>query len=211
MEEQLKDFLESKRISKPLKLKIQNFSEKPPGGEETPPNEGAKSEGEETPPADKTFTQSELDSHVSKAVNTALENRDTKHKKEMQQAINDAIAEKERLSKLSEKERKEEQMTQREKEIADKEAEINRKVLRSEAVDDLQKKQLPSEFADFLLGEDAEKTLNNINTFKKTFDEAVNAAVKEKLRQETPPAGSGKVSNKQPSVADLAKENRIIN
>ncbi len=211
MGEQLKDFLESKRISKPLKLKIQNFSEKPPEGEETPPTGEGKPEGEETPPADKTFTQSELDSHVSKAVNTALENRDVKHKKEMQQAIDDAIAEKERLSKLSEKERKEEQMTQREKEIAEREAEIERKVLRSEAVDDLQKKQLPSEFADFLLGEDAEKTLDNINTFKKTFDEAVNASVKEKLRQDTPPAGSGKVSNKQPSVADLAKENRIIN
>lgn len=197
-----------KTMGEPLKLNIQHFAE-PPGGEETPPEENPK--GEETPPDDKTFTKSELDSHVSKAVNTALENRDSKHKKEMQQAIDDAIAEKERLSKLSEKERKDEELSSREKEIADRLAEIERKELKADAVSDLTEKKLPAEFADFLLGEDAEKTLENINTFKKTFDEAVNAAVKEKLRQDTPPAGGGNITNKQVSVAELAKENRIIN
>lgn len=189
----------------PLKLNLQYFAD---------PEEPVDDSGDDDPKGDpedkKTFTKSEVDSQISKAVDSALKKRESKHQEELQKAIDDAIAEKERLSKLSEKERKEEEMTQREKELADKEAEIARKVLRSEAVDDLQKKQLPSEFADFLLGKDAEQTLNNINEFKKAFDAAVNSAVKDKLRQDTPPAGGGSLSNKQPSVAELAKEHRII-
>ena len=157
-----------------------------------------------------TFTRSDVDREVSKAVQSALDKREAKHKEEMQKAIEDAIAEKERLSKLSEKERQEEQLTQREKEIAEREAEIARKELKADAIADLNEKGLPSEFADILLGDDAETTLENINTFKTAFDSAVNAAVKEKLRQDTPKTGGASFGGTTPSVAELAQENRII-
>lgn len=156
---------------------------------------------------DKTFTQSELDSQVSKAVETALKNRD----KEVEKRIEKERQEAERLAKLTEKEREKEQLTIREQELDKRAKELERKELLSDAESTLRDKELPVTFAGVLLGEDADTTLDNINNFKKTFDEAVNNAVKERLRQDTPPAGSGKVSNKQPSVADLAKENRIIN
>lgn len=157
-----------------------------------------------------TFTRSDVDREVSKAVQSALDKREAKHKEEMQKAIEDAIAEKERLSKLSEKERQEEQLTQREKEIAEREAEIARKELKADAITDLNEKGLPSEFADILLGNDAETTLENINTFKTAFDSAVNAAVKEKLRQDTPKTGGASFGGTTPSVAELAQESRII-
>ena len=157
-----------------------------------------------------TFTRSDVDREVSKAVQSALDKREAKHKEEMQKAIEDAIAEKERLSKLSEKERQEEQLTQREKEIAEREAEIARKELKADAITDLNEKSLPSEFADILLGDDAETTLENINTFKTAFDSAVNAAVKEKLRQDTPKTGGASFGGTTPSVAELAQESRII-
>ena len=157
-----------------------------------------------------TFTRSDVDREVSKAVQSALDKREAKHKEEMQKAIEDAIAEKERLSKLSEKERQEEQLTQREKEIAEREAEIARKELKADAITDLNEKGLPSEFADILLGDDAETTLENINTFKIAFDSAVNAAVKEKLRQDTPKTGGASFGGTTPSVAELAQESRII-
>ena len=157
-----------------------------------------------------TFTRSDVDREVSKAVQSALDKREAKHKEEMQKAIEDAIAEKERLSKLSEKERQEEQLTQREKEIAEREAEIARKELKADAITDLNEKGLPSEFADILLGNDAETTLENINTFKIAFDSAVNAAVKEKLRQDTPKTGGASFGGTTPSVAELAQESRII-
>ena len=157
-----------------------------------------------------TFTRSDVDREVSKAVQSALDKREAKHKEEMQKAIEDAIAEKERLSKLSEKERQEEQLTQREKEIAEREAEIARKELKADAITDLNEKGLPSEFADSLLGDDAETRLENINTFKTSFDSAVNAAVKEKLRQDTPRTGGASFGGTTPSVAELAQESRII-
>src|SRR5699024_12401302 len=81
-----------------------------------------------------TFTRSDVDREVSKAVQSALDKREAKHKEEMQKAIDDAIAEKERLSKLSEKEREQEHLTQREKDIAKREAEIARKELKADAI-----------------------------------------------------------------------------
>lgn len=189
-----------------LKLNLQFFSEEgDPEEKEGGVDDGGKEDGED----ETTFTRSDVDREISKAVQSALDKRDKKHQEEMQKAIDDAIAEKERLSKLSEKERQEEQLTQREKEIAEREAEIVRKELKADAIADLSDKGLPSEFADILLGEDAESTLENINTFKTTFDEAVNAAVKERLRQETPRDG-GTTFGKVPSIAQLAQENRII-
>src|SRR5699024_771972 len=166
------------QAEKGLPLNLQFFSESE-GEENVEITENTQEEEQENT----TFTRSDVDREVSKAVQSALDKREAKHKEEMQKAIEDAIAEKERLSKLSEKERQEEQLTQREKEIDEREAEIARKELKADAITDLNEKGLPSEFADILLGDDAETTLENINTFKTAFDSAVNAAVKEKLRQ----------------------------
>ena len=176
------------------------------GGQQGEQGDGEGGEGNE-----KTFTQSEVDRKISKAVAAFEENQKPKQQEAINQAVKDALAEHQRLSKLSEKEQQEEQMTKREKEIAEREAKIQRAELRSEAIEDLHKKELPSKFADFLLSDDAESTLENINTFKQAFDEAVNAAVKEKLRQDTPPAGGGgnRINNNK-SKAEMAKKARII-
>ena len=154
--------------------------------------------------------QKKIEAESDRKLNSALEKKQKEWEQQQEQAIQKALEEKERLSKLSEKERKQEEMTKKEKELADREAEINRRILRSDAVDALQEKELPSDFADFLLADNAENTLNNINEFKKAFDNAVNAAVKEKLRQDTPKTGSGTMKGNAPSVAQLAQENRII-
>lgn len=183
-----------------LKLDLQFFAD---GGDDEPPADDDQE--------NKTFTQSEVDSQISKAVDSALKKREAKHQEDLQKAIDDAIAEKERLSKLSEKERKDEELSQREKELADRLAEIERKELKADAIADLTEKNLPIEFADFLLADDAENTLANINTFKTAFDLAVNEKVKEKLRQDTPPSGgSGGNTTKVPSIASLAQEHRLI-
>lgn len=189
-------------------MNLQHFADENTSTEETETTENTNDENEQE---ETTFTQADVDREISKAVDKALKNREAKHQEDLQKAVNDALAEKERLSKLSEKERQEEELTQREKEIAEREAKIQRAELKADAVSDLQEKGLPAEFAEILLGEDAEKTLENINNFKTAFDKAVNDAVKEKLRQDTPPAGTGTFrSGKAPSVAELAKETRLI-
>lgn len=193
--------------NKHLPFDLQFFAEDPPSD---PPAD---------PPADPPetieLTQIELDkkieSEADRKLNSALQKKQQEWDNQLQEKINEALKENERLSKLSEKERKDEELSKREKEIAEREAKAARKELRSDAIADLTDKSLPPSFADFLLGEDAEKTLENINNFKTAFDSAVNEAVKEKLRQDTPRAGGGGfTSGKAPSVAELAQEHRLI-
>lgn len=191
-----------------LKLNLQFFADEDTTDGEVETTENSNDEQEQD---NTTFTQSDVDREVSKAVDKALKKREEKHQQELQKAIDEAIAEKERLSKLSEKERQEEELTKREQKILEKEKEIQLAQLKSDAVADLQEKKLPADFADFLLGNDPESTLENINSFKKAFDEAVNAQVKLALRQDAPPSGSnGGITGKVPSISELAKEHRLI-
>lgn len=134
--------------------------------------------------------EAESDRKLEKALRTAR----GKWEKEFQEKLEQEKKEAERLAKLSEKERKEEELAKREQEIQERLHQLELKELKADAVADLNDKGLPTEFADFLLAENAEKTLENINNFKKAFDAAVNEAVKEQLRQETPKSG-GKVTD----------------
>ncbi|GEM_PF-5874228 len=186
-----------------LPLNIQFFSEEPPAD---PP---ADPEDNPTPPTEEEIAK-RIEAESDRKLAKALEKKQAEWDQKQQEAIQAALEEKERLSKLSEKERKDEEMTKREKELADRLAEIERKELKADAVADLSEKNLPASFADFLIADTAENTLQNINDFKTAFDDAVNAAVKEKLRQDTPPAGSRATGGVLPTIAELAAENRII-
>lgn len=197
-----------KEMIKPLKLDLQFFAD----GDDTPkdpPGDSGGDKGDERTPEEIEFDK-KVESESDRKLASAKRKWEQEQEVKTQKAIEDALAEHQRLSKLSDKEQQEEKLTQREKRVAEQEAEIARKNLRSDAVDDLQSKGLPNEFADFLLGEDAGSTLENINKFKTAFDESVNAAVKEKLRQDTPKAGGLGGGSKGPSVAELAKESRLI-
>lgn len=185
-----------------LELDAQYFGGKDEGG--TPDKqqgEGRGGDKDERTPEEIEFDK-KVEAEADRKLNSALEKKEKEWKEQQAQAIQDALAEKERLSKLSDKERKDEELTQREKDIEKRLKDIERKELLSDAVADLNKKELPTEFAEVLLGEDAESTLENINNFKTAFDKAVNEVVKEKLRQDTPPAGGGTSSNKN-TIAQL--------
>src|SRR5690625_1876979 len=132
-------------LPKLLKLNLQHFAEnEDTSTEETDTTENTNDENEQK---ETTFSQADVDREISKAVNKALENRDAKHQQELDNAIKNALEEEKRLSKLSEKEREAEELTQKEKELAEREAEINRRILHSDAVDALQERGLPSDFA----------------------------------------------------------------
>lgn len=202
-----KDWMGQGGIEMKLKMNLQHFADENTSETENVETTENQTEDEQE---NTTYTRSDVDREISKAVDKALKRREEKHQEELQKAIQEAIEEKERLSKLSEKERKDEELSKREKELQDRLAEIERKELKADAITDLNEKGLPSEFADILLGDDAETTLENINTFKTAFDSAVNAAVKEKLRQDTPKTGGASFGGTTPSVAELAQESRII-
>lgn len=196
--------------NEPLKLNIQFFAEEPgddPKGEPDPKNK-------EQQPEPVTLTADELQKKIEaesdRKLASALKKKQDEWKEQQQEAINKALEEKERLSKLSEKERKDEELTNREKQLLERQKEIELKELKADAVADLAKKELPSSFADFLLAEDAEKTLGNIKNFKDAFDAAVNDAVKARLRQDDPKTGGSMQQSGGLDKAEIARKARII-
>ena len=142
--------------------------------------------------------QKKIESESDRKLAKVLERKQKEWEQQFQERLEKEKKEAERLAKLSGKERKEEELRKREEEIEKRLRELEMKELKADAVADLNSKGLPSEFADFLLAENAEKTLENINNFKQAFDAAVNEAVKEKLRQDTPKVGG--------SVSGISKE-----
>lgn len=191
----------------PLSLDLQFFAEGDGDNEGKDEKKDGEGEKVELTAAE---LQKKIDAEADRRLSKVLEKKQKEWDDKQKAAIDEALAKHERLSKLSEKERKDEELSAREKELADRLADISRKELKADAISDLTEKGLNTKFADFLLAEDAEKTLENINTFKELFDEALNVAVKEKLRQDSPKdnvTGSSKTST---SLKDIAKEARII-
>lgn len=194
---------------KPLKMNLQHFAE-PEDPKDPPADPPADPPGDERTPEQIEFDK-KVEAESDRKLESAKKKWEKDHQEKIDKAVADAVAEKERLSNLSEKERKDEELNQREKALEKRLADIERKELLADAASDLSKKDLPVEFAELLLGEDAEKTLENINNFKAAFDKAVNDAVKEKLRQDTPLLGGGGISNTDNLGKQLAKLNKQNN
>jgi vacuolar-type H+-ATPase subunit E/Vma4 len=197
----------------PYKLNLQFFAE----GEGDNPGDNPSGEGEEGKPEVLELTPEELqkkiESESDRKLAKVLERKQKEWEQQFQERLEKEKKEAERLAKLSERERKEEELRKREEELQERLRQLELKELKADAIADLNNKGLPAEFADFLLAENAEKTLENINNFKQAFDKAVNEAVKEKLRQDTPPAGGGQISNKNPFSKEhlnLTEQGKLI-
>ncbi len=142
-----------------------------------------------------TFTQEELDkklqSEADKRVQEALNTAKSKWEKEWTGKLEKAKTEAERLAKLSAAEKKAEEDRLRAEELAKKDRELTVRELQLEAVDELNKRKLPVDFAKILLGETAEDTLDKIKLFETAFREAVQAEVDSKLKGRTPEGATG--------------------
>ncbi len=97
--------------------------------------------------------------------------------------------EEERLSKLSDDERKKAKLEAAEAELTKKAQELKIKELKLEVVEDLTKRNIPVSFLDYLVDTDSEKTLARITNFEKEYKKAIDAAVTERLKGKTPKAG----------------------
>lgn len=161
-----------------------------------------------------TYTRSEVDSQISKAVETALSKRDRKHQQELDKAREEAKKEAESYAKLTEKEKKDKEIEKREQALAEKEKEFKLRELKSDVESDLKEKGLPTSFAQSLIHlEDNEQINEVVNAIKEDFDRAVQEQVKEATRQSTPSGQQSDVSSNKKtsdSFAEIARQNRII-
>lgn len=127
--------------------------------------------------------QAEFDRRMNKAIETAVKNAQDK----WQLMTDDKVSEAEKLAKMN-KEEKAAYMLQKEKnELSAREAAVTRKELMAEAKGTLAEKKLPVSLAEILDYKDAETCKTSIETVEKAFQEAVQAAVEQKLKGGTPP------------------------
>lgn len=82
-----------------------------------------------------------------------------------------------------------EEPTQAEMELARREKEITRRELRADAIEKLAEKGLPAALADVLVYSDAETCNQSMRSVEKAFRAAVENAVNDRLRSESPKTG----------------------
>lgn len=149
---------------------------------------GQAGEGEgNEPPKAKTFDelladenyQAEFDRRVQKALGTARE--------KWEALMDDKLSEAEKLAKMNKEEKADYLHKKKEKELADKEEALTRRELTAEAKNTLAEKKLPVGLAEVLNYSDAESCNKSIDAVEKAFQEAVQAAVEEKLKGGVPP------------------------
>lgn len=203
----------------PLKMNLQFFAEEE-GGEGNEKGEGEENEEEET----LTLTQKELEDRLQreadKRVSAAIKKREEALRKEMEEKIKTERKEAEELAKLSaeerarvEAEKKELALKQREEELAEKERSFQRKKLELDTVDVLRERKLPVDFAEFVLGDDSESTLDNIVKFQERWQEAVEAEVSKRLATGKPNVGSKQTGTYNPwkkETYNLTEQGKII-
>ena len=118
--------------------------------------------------------QAEFDRRVQKALGAA--------KEKWEALMDDKLSEADKLAKMNKEEKAEYLRQKQEKELKDREAAITRRELMAEAKNTLAEKKLPVGLAEVLNYTDAESCNKSMATVEKAFQEAVQAAVEEKLK-----------------------------
>lgn len=154
-----------------------------------------------------------IESESDKKLDKALRKREEKWQSELDAKVQQALKEDKRISQLSETERVEEQLTQREKDLMERENKIKLMEIRSDAVAELNERQIDTRFSEWLLADNADDTFANIKRFNEILDAVINSAVKESTRQEAPRLGGSNIvssNGSSNSFIERARKNRVI-
>lgn len=122
----------------------------------------------------KVFTQADID----RAVTAAVKTRDEKHSKALKDAVEAAIAEQKRLAALTEEERKEEARKLADQAVAQKQKELDEKILRFDVGEVLVKRGLNPDLLNFVLGKDLEDSVVRIDTLTEIINKQVEVQMK---------------------------------
>lgn len=126
--------------------------------------------------------QAEFDRRMQQGINTAV----TKAKEKWEILTDDKVSEAEKLAKMNKDEKAQYMQQKKEKELADREANIVKKELMAEAKNTLAEKNLPAELADILNYTDADSCKKSIERVESAFQKAVEAGVQERLKGDKP-------------------------
>lgn len=127
--------------------------------------------------------QAEFDRRVGKALETSR----SKMQADIEEKIQAARTEAEKLAKMNAEQKAQYEKEKREKELADREVSITKRELTATAKEQLIEKGLPLSLADVLDYTSAETCAASIDSVGKAFQEAVEQAVTERLAGGKPP------------------------
>ena len=179
-----------------LKMNLQYFAEDPgsEGGNQDDPNkednpggqDDDKGKESEKGQDERTWNRDEL----AKMINAETQKIEAKYEDLLERTREDAISEGKRLAKMSEEERKEEEENLRLKKIEEREAELNRREMRTTTAELVREEGLPQTFVDLVVADEAETVQNNIKAVKEAFDKAVSEEVDNRLVQKQTKTGT---------------------
>ena len=137
---------------------------------------------------EKTYTESEVQALLQREGDRRVSSALKKQQKEFESKQ----AEAEKLRAMDENQRREYEYTQKLQELENKEREFAIAQNKLEATKVMANRDLPIEFVDYIVAEDAETMMNNITVFETAFKSAVADAVAKKIASPAPKGGSVK-------------------
>lgn len=168
-------------------------------------NQQTLDEGAETP---KTYTEEEVRALLQQEGDRRVTQALNKQRKEMEKKQ----AEADKLREMDESQRREYEYNKKVEELEQKEREFAIAQNKLEASKVLANRGLPVEFVEYVVAEDADTMMSNIETFEKAFKAAVADEVSKRIAQPTPKAGSaqqGGLTKEQFRKLNLAQQAEI--
>lgn len=178
----------------------------------TTQEQNAEVKSETTQPY-KTFeSQSDLDSYTDKRVSKALETARAKWDEELDAKLSEREDKAKKLASMTAKERAEAKLKERQKELDQREHELNMQAYKIEAQKQLEEQKLPAGLVDLVLTDDAEKTHENIKLLADTVDNLIKERVNELSNTQKPKdsADFKPSSLNDGGLAAFAQQNRLI-
>lgn len=159
----------------------------------TNPNQESTDEQKGKEDTQKTFTQDELEKTLSERLKRERE----KSEKQVAERLKKEREDWERQAQLSQEEKEAEARKRQQEETQAREREITLRENRAEARELLQERNISTSLVDFVVDLDSEKTKENIANLEKTFLQAVEAGVNDRLKGQTPTEKSTQNTQKQ--------------
>lgn len=133
-----------------------------------------------------TYTENQVMEMIQKEADKRVSQALAKQQYKFEQKL----AEADKLKQMDESQRKDYEFNKRLQEFEEKERQFTITQNKLEASKVMATRGLPVAFVDYIVAEDAESMMENINTFEKAFKAAVSDAVSSKLASPTPKTGN---------------------